>query len=290
MSRRDAARFIILSAIWGSSFLFIKLGLLGGMGPLTLVMLRLLLGAAAMALLAWKLGEHLPPGWRIIGVIFLVALVNNALPFSLITWGEQHIPSSLTAILNSSVPLFTVVISHFALSDERFTWSRVAGVTMGFLGVFILFAPDLLTQGLSGAVVGQLAIVLATLGYATGSVITRKYLQGVPSATLAALQLGFALLWMLPPVLLWEKPWTLQPTALAWFSVLWLGFLSTGLAYFIFFQLIKSIGATPTTLVTYVIPVFAVIFGVIFLDERLYWAQLAALALIAAGVWLVNRR
>ncbi len=290
MSRRDAARFIILSAIWGSSFLFIKLGLLGGMGPLTLVMLRLLLGAAAMALLAWKLGEHLPPGWRIIGVIFLVALVNNALPFSLITWGEQHIPSSLTAILNSSVPLFTVVISHFALSDERFTWSRVAGVTMGFLGVFILFAPDLLTQGLSGAVVGQLAIVLATLGYATGSVITRKYLQGVPSATLAALQLGFALLWMLPPALLWEKPWTLQPTALAWFSVLWLGFLSTGLAYFIFFQLIKSIGATPTTLVTYVIPVFAVIFGVIFLDERLYWAQLAALALIAAGVWLVNRR
>ncbi len=290
MSRRDAARFIILSAIWGSSFLFIKLGLLGGMGPLTLVMLRLLLGAAAMALLAWKLGEHLPPGWRIIGVIFLVALVNNALPFSLITWGEQHIPSSLTAILNSSVPLFTVVISHFALSDERFTWSRVAGVTMGFLGVFILFAPDLLTQGLSGAVVGQLAIVLATLGYATGSVITRKYLQGVPSATLAALQLGFALLWMLPPALLWEKPWTLQPTALAWFSVLWLGFLSTGLAYFIFFQLIKSIGATPTSLVTYVIPVFAVIFGVIFLDERLYWAQLAALALIAAGVWLVNRR
>ena len=280
MSRRDAARFIILSAIWGSSFLFIKLGLLGGMGPLTLVMLRLLLGAAAMALLAWKLGEHLPPGWRIIGVIFLVALVNNALPFSLITWGEQHIPSSLTAILNSSVPLFTVVISHFALSDERFTWSRVAGVTMGFLGVFILFAPDLLTQGLSGAVVGQLAIVLATLGYATGSVITRKYLQGVPSATLAALQLGFALLWMLPPVLLWEKPWTLQPTALAWFSVLWLGFLSTGLAYFIFFQLIKSIGATPTTLVTYVIPVFAVIFGVIFLDERLYWAQLAALPVI----------
>ena len=290
MSRRDAARFITLSAIWGSSFLFIKLGLLGGMGPLTLVMLRLLLGAVAMALLAWKLGEHLPPGWRIIGVIFLVALVNNALPFSLITWGEQRIPSGLTAILNSSVPLFTVVISHFALSDERFTWSRVAGVTMGFLGVFILFAPDLLTQGLSGAVVGQLAIVLATLGYATGSVITRKYLQGVPSATLAALQLGFALLWMLPPALLWEKPWTLQPTALAWFSVLWLGFLGTGLAYLIFFQLIKSIGATPTTLVTYVIPVFAVIFGVIFLDERLYWAQLAALALIAAGVWLVNRR
>ncbi len=290
MSRRDAALFITLSAIWGSSFLFIKLGLLGGMGPLTLVMLRLLFGSAAMALLAWKLGEHLPRSGRVLGIIFLVALVNNTLPFSLITWGEQYIPSGLAAILNSSVPLFAVVISHFALSDERFSWSRVAGVTVGFMGVAILFAPDLFTQGFSGAVIGQLAIILASLGYAIGSVTVRKYLRGVPSATLSALQLGFALLWVTLPALLWEKPWTMQPTALAWFSALWLGLLGTGLAYLFFFQLIKSIGATPTTMVTYVIPVFAVIFGVIFLDERLYWAQLGALALIFTGVWLVNRR
>lgn len=290
MSRRDAALFLTLSAIWGSSFLFIKLGLLGGMGPLTLVMLRLLFGAGAMALLAWKLGEHLPRSGRILGIIFLVALVNNTLPFSLITWGEQYIPSGLAAILNSTVPLFAVVISHFALSDERFSWSRVAGVTVGFMGVAILFAPDLFSQGFSGAVIGQLAIILASLGYAIGSVTARKYLRGVPSATLSALQLGFALLWVTLPALAWEKPWTMQPTALAWFSALWLGLLGTGLAYLFFFQLIKSIGATPTTMVTYVIPVFAVIFGVIFLDERLYWAQLAALALIFAGVWLVNRR
>jgi len=290
MSRRDAALFLTLSAIWGSSFLFIKLGLLGGLGPLTLVTLRLLLGAVAMVLLAWKLGEQLPRNGRILGIIFLVALVNNTLPFSLITWGEQYIPSGLAAILNSSVPLFAVVISHFALSDERFSRSRVAGVVVGFMGVSILFAPDLFSQGFSGAVIGQLAIVLASLGYAIGSVTARKYLRGVPSATLSALQLCFALLWVTLPTLVWEKPWTMQPTALAWFSVLWLGLLGTGLAYLFFFHLIKSIGATPTTMVTYVIPIFAVIFGVIFLDERLYWAQLAALALIFAGVWLVNRR
>ncbi len=290
MSRRDAAIFITLSAIWGSSFMFIKLGLLGGMGPLTLVMLRLLFGAASMALLARKLGEHLPRSGRILGVIFIVALVNNTLPFSLITWGEQYIPSGLASILNSTVPLFAVVISHFTLSDERFSWSRVVGVTVGFVGVSILFAPDLFTHGLSGAVLGQLAIILAALGYATGSVITRKYLQGVSSATLSALQLSFALLWVTIPALAWEKPWTMQPTAQAWFSALWLGLLGTGLAYLLFFQLIKSIGATPTTLVTYVIPIFAVVFGVIFLGEQLYWAQLAALTLIAVGVWLVNRR
>ena len=290
MSRRDAALFITLSAIWGSSFLFIKVGLLGGMGPLTMVMLRLLFGSASMGLLAWRLGESVPRSWSILGVIFLVALVNNTLPFSLITWGEQFIPSGLAAILNSTVPLFAVVISHFALSDERFSWNRVIGVIVGFMGVAILFAPDLFRQGFSGAVVGQLAIILASLGYAAGSVIARKYLQGVPSATLSALQLGFALLWVTLPALIWEQPWTMQPSPMAWFSVLWLGLLGTGLAYLIFFKLLKSIGATPTTMVTYVIPIFAVIFGVFFLDEHLYWAQLAALALIFAGVWLVNRR
>ncbi len=290
MTRRDAAFFITLSAIWGSSFLLIKVGLLGGLGPLTLVMLRLLLGAAAMALLARKLGEHFPRSGRILGVIAIMALINNTLPFSLITWGEQYIPSGLASILNSSVPLFAVIISHFALSDERFTWNRVAGVTVGFAGVAILFAPDLFSQGLSGAVIGQLAIILASLGYAAGSVIARKYLQGVPSATLSALQLSFALLWVSLPALAWEKPWTMQPTALAWFAVLWLGLVGTGLAYLMFFRLLKAIGATPTTMVTYVIPIFAVFFGVIFLGERLYWAQLAALALIFAGVWLVNRR
>jgi len=290
MSRRNAALFVTLAAIWGSSFLFIKLGLLGGLGPLTLVTLRLFLGSAVMGLLAWKLGERLPDSWRIMGIIALVALINNTLPFSLISWGEQYIPSGLAAILNSSVPLFAVVISHFTLSDERFTWQRVAGVSVGFMGVAILFAPDLFSQGLSGAVFGQLAIVLASLGYAIGSITARKYLQDVPSAMLSTLQLGFAMLWMIIPTLLWEKPWAMQPTALAWASVLWLGLVGAGLAYLIFFRLLKIIGATPATMVTYVIPVFAVTFGVIFLHERLYWAQLAALILIFTGVWLVNRR
>lgn len=290
MPRRDALLFVLLSAIWGSSFLFIKLGLLGGMGPLTLVMLRLLLGSAAMGLLARRLGESIPRSGRILAIIFLVALVNNTLPFSLITWGEQFIPSGLAAILNSTVPLFAVVISHFALADERFSWQRVAGVGLGFAGVAALFAPDLLSQGLSGAVIGQLAIILASLGYATGSVIARKHLHDVPAATLSALQLGFALLWVTLPALCLERPWTLSPTPMAWFAAAWLGLLGTGFAYLLFFRLLKSIGATPTTMVTYVIPIFAVIFGTLFLEERLYWMQLAALMCIFAGVWLVNRR
>ncbi|HHB89946.1 MAG TPA: DMT family transporter [Anaerolineae bacterium] len=290
MTRREASLFLILSAIWGSSFLFIKLGLLGGMGPLTMVMIRLALGSVSMGLLAWKLGESIPRSGRILAIIFLVALVNNTLPFSLITWGEQFIPSGLTAILNSTTPLFAVIIAHVALADERFTWSRVVGVIVGFMGVVTLFVPDLISQGMGGAVIGQLAVILGSLGYASGSVIARKYLHHVPSATLSALQLAIALLWILIPTLWLEKPWTQSPTLLAWFSAAWLGLLGTGLAYLIFYRLLKSIGATPATMVTYVIPIFAVIFGVIFLNEQLYWMQLVALALIFVGVWLVNRR
>lgn len=290
MSRRDITLFSILSAIWGSSFLFIKLGLLGGLTPLTLVSLRLLLGATAMGLLAWKSGDAFPRDLRLLGIILIVALVNNSLPFSLITWGEQYVPSGLVAILNSSVPLFAVIISHYTLSDERFQWQRVAGVILGFAGVAILFAPDLFTQGLSGAVLGESAVILASLGYAVGSVLARKYLRNISVAMLSALQLGFALLWLAGPTLLLEKPWTLQITPMAWFSVLWLGLLATGLAYLFFFQLLRSIGATPTTMVTYVIPIFAVIFGVIFLHEHLYWMQLVALILILVGIWLANQR
>ncbi len=290
MSRRDAVLFLSLSAIWGSSFLFIKLGLLGGLTPLTMVAVRLFLGAGSMGLLARRLGHTIPRDPRILGIIFLVALVNNTLPFSLITWGEQFIPSGLTAILNSTVPLFAVILSHFALKDERLTWPRLVGVGTGFAGVALLFAPKLLHQGLSGAVLGELAVILGSVGYATGSVLARKYLQHVPSAILSTLQLSFAFLWISLPALMLDRPWTLHPTPLAWFAVAWLGLLGTGLAYLIFFQLIKSIGATPTTLVTYVIPIFAVLFGVIFLQERLYWMQLAALVLIFLGVWLVHRK
>lgn len=289
MTRKDATLFVLLSAIWGSSFMFIKLGLLGGFGPLTLVALRLFFGAGVMWLLAFRQGQHLPRSLSVLMGIAFMGLINNAMPFTLITWSEQYIDSGMAAILNSTVPLFAVVFSHFALADESFTARRSMGVLVGFLGVLVLFAPDLLLGVGGNHLLAQLAVILASAGYAVGSVFARKYLNGVAPAVLTATQLGFAFLWVVGPTLWFEQPWTAEPEVMAWVAALWLGVLGSGLAYLVFFVLLRSIGATPTTMVTYVIPLFAVFFGIVFLQERLRWEQLVALLLIIAGVWLVNR-
>ncbi|MCO6452076.1 MAG: DMT family transporter [Caldilineales bacterium] len=290
MNRKDAAIFLALSAIWGSSFLFIKLGLLGGFQPISLVTMRLLFGSTVMYLLMRRRGHTFAAARPFFASIAFLGFINNVVPFSLITWGEQYIDSGMASILNSIVPLFAVMLSHVALADERLTARRVAGVTLGFLGVLILFAPDLVFGSSPYRLAGQLAIVLASLSYAIGSVFARKRLIGIPAPVLTTTQLGFAFLWALVPAIVLEQPWQLNLTPMAWFSVLWLGVLGTGLAYLLFFTLIRNIGATPTTMVTYVIPVFAVTFGVIFLNESLHWTQFAAMALIFAGVWMVNRR
>ncbi|NUQ39402.1 MAG: DMT family transporter [Caldilineales bacterium] len=288
MSKKDTLLFLLLSAIWGSSFMFIKLGLEGGFSPMALVSLRLLFGALLMAGIALRRGHRLPTEGRVLAGIAFLGFINNVVPFSLITWSEQHIDSSLAAILNSTVPLFAVILSHFALADESFTWRRVLGVLLGFGGVLVLFAPGLVASAGSAALWGQLAVIVASAGYAIGSVFARKRLQRVPAPVLTTVQLGFALLWTLPLTAL-ERPWTLELTGMAWFAALWLGLLGTGMAYLLFFILLRSIGATPTTMVTYVIPLFAVIFGVLFLREQVQWQHLLALILIIGGVAMVNR-
>ncbi len=290
MKRQDAMLFLALSAIWGSSFMFIKLGLLGGFGPMTLVSLRLLFGFLVMFGLARRQGHDFSAyRWAVPSLIFL-GFINNTVPFTLITWGELYIDSGMAAILNSTVPLFTVILAHFALADERLSWRRVIGVVVGFMGVLILFAPDLINGEGIDRTAGSIAVIVASAGYGIGSVFARKRLGDLPTAVVTTGQLGFAFLWILIPAIIFEQPLSQNPTSLAWFSAIWLGILGSGVAYLLFFMLIKSIGATPTTMVTYVIPLFAVTFGALFLSEILRWEYFIALLLIFCGVWLVNRK
>jgi drug/metabolite transporter (DMT)-like permease len=309
-SRQEAwtwATFLSLAAIWGSSYLFIKIGLEDGLPPYTLVSLRTLFGALCLGLLMVATRGRLPRTRRAWSRISLLAVVNIAIPFALTTWGSQSISSGLVGILNAMQPLFAVVLASLVLHDEPLTGGRVAGLLLGFAGIVTLALPRL-TPGNSSetaALLGMAAVVGASLAYAVGAVYARHRItgrplirgeDGVPRAP-TALEISFAQVLVAAFVTttisaIVERPpsgiLTLPSSAEGWFAILWLGVLGTGLAYILYFRVMAAWGATRTTLVTYVMPVIAIVLGFVFLGERLRPAELVGTALIIGGVVLVN--
>jgi len=275
----------LLSCIWGTSFLFTKVTV-EEVPPLTLVEGRLLLAGAVLLLLMRRLGLSLSLTPRLWAAITFMGLVNNVIPFTLITWGQQHIDSSLAAILNSTMPLFTVVIAPLWIK-ESLTGERAAGVLIGFAGVFVLLGADLGAIAESSTL-GQLAIIGASLGYATGTVFARRYLQERPPVVFAASQMVVASALLLPVALAVDTPFDLRVSAKAALAWTALGVLSSGLAYIIFFWLIQRIAAIQFSLIAYLIPLVAVFLGWLVLDERLGADSFGGLALIVLGVFIVN--
>jgi drug/metabolite transporter (DMT)-like permease len=219
----------------------------------------------------------------------LLGIINNAIPYSLISWGEQYIDSSVAAVLNSTTPLFTMIIAHRFLTDDRMTSRRIFSLLMGFAGVFILLSKDL-TAGFHGSLAGQLAVLLASVSYAISSVFARRTTKGLDQTIQAIVPLIGAdvLMWSLASAV--DAPITLPAIRLTWVAILWLGVMGTGLAFLLYFYLLHSVGPTRTALVTYVFPLVAVILGVVFLNESLDWQLAAGAVLIIASVVLVNRR
>jgi drug/metabolite transporter (DMT)-like permease len=296
MKSKEWGAFSLLSAIWGSSFLFIKIAV-GDLTPFTLVTVRLGLAAAGLWVILGLSRPRLPrePGTILLAVG--MGFLNIALPFVLITWGETTIDSGVASVLNSSVPLFSLVIAHFLLQDERFTWLRLGGLVTGFVGVALIFSRDLrgLLPGTGGnldwpVVRGQLAVVAAAFCYALSAVLIRRWLRGFEPMILAAFQVSGAFLFALLGTLLFETPIRLAMSGKSVFALLWLGLLGTCLAYLLYFYILRAWGATRATLVTYVVPVFGVALGALILDEPLNRHLLAGFALIVAGIALVNRR
>lgn len=283
----------MLSLIWGSSFMFIKIGL-EATGTLTLVAFRVLLGALALwVVVRWR-RLPVPTAGTVIGGLLLMGFFNNVVPFTLITWGETSIDSGLAAVLNGTMPLFVVVIAHLGLQDEPLTTLKTIGLIMGFIGVVVVIRGGsgelslaTLRQGELG---GQLAVVLASASYAASTVFARRYLKGLNAFVLAAMQLTSATLFMSAAVLLWAWPLTIQPAAGPLLSIVTLGVANTGLAYMLYFFLVNEVGATRTSLVTYIIPAVGLIFGFVFLNEPLSLTVIVGFLLIVAGVLLVNQR
>jgi drug/metabolite transporter (DMT)-like permease len=309
-SRREAltwATFLSLAAIWGSSYLFIKIGLGAGVPPYTLVALRTLLGALFLGVLMVATRGRLPRTRKAWSRISLLAVVNIAVPFALVTWGSQAISSGLVGILNAIQPLFAVLLASLVLQDEPLTVGRVAGLLLGFAGIVILALPRLTPGNGSetAALLGMAAVVGASLSYAVGAVYARHRITGrplirgeggVPRAP-TALEISFAQVLVAALITttvsaIVERPSTgilaLPKSLDGWFALLWLGLLGTGLAYILYFRVMAAWGATRTTLVTYVMPVIAIVLGFVFLGERLRPAELVGTALIIGGVVLVN--
>ncbi|CAN5725913.1 DMT family transporter [soil metagenome] len=300
--------FGALSAAWGSSFLFIKIGLEEGLPPLTLVTFRLLIAVVFLSVVLRLTGGRLPRQRGTIYRLATLGLINVAIPFGLITWGELWIPSALASILNGLVPLFTIVLAALLLRDEPITSNRLAGLAIGFLGAVLLLSPQMTAADpavdSSMVLLGELAVVVASLSYAFSVVYIRRSISGKPlvddpvRGPRALTPVETALPQCLSAVVIagvmafvFERPdgaFVVPPTLPAWFAVGWLGIIGSGIAYLLFFRLIRAWGATRTTLVTYVMPVIGIALGVLVLGERLDLAEVVGAALVIGGLVLAN--
>ena len=288
-SRTDWLLFILLGFLWGSSFLFIKIGVEAGLPPFTLVMLRLLIGFGLLAVVVAAARERLPREKRIYGHLFVMGAINIAVPFTLITWAEMHVDSTLTSVLNAAVPIFVIPIGAIFLRDEPLTVGRVAGVLLGFVGVALLVGFD--PAAAAGVdLLGALAVIAATISYAAGAVYARRNVRGLRPMIPALFQVGFALLITSVLAFALERPFELNLEPQAFLAVVWLGLLGSGVAYLVFFGLLGRRGAAGTAVVAYLLPVFGVTLGVLVLHEPLDGRLLAGLGLIVGGIALVNSR
>jgi drug/metabolite transporter (DMT)-like permease len=261
MGLADWLRLVLLSVLWGGSFFFVGV-VVDDLPPLTIVVLRVGLAAIALNIAIRVLGLRMPGDLRTWAAFFVMGLINNLLPFSLIVWSQGHIASGLASILNAATPLFTVVVAHLLTRDEKMTAGRLAGVLIGLGGVVLITGPAVL-EGLGLQLGAQLAVLAATLSYAFAGVYGRRFArQGLAPLCVASGQVTASAVLLLPLALVVETPWTLPlPGLAAWGAVLGLALLSTAWAYALYFRILASAGATNLLLVTLLVPVSAILLG-----------------------------
>ena len=282
MRPRDFAGLIMLSALWGGSFLFIRVAV-PALGPFLLVELRVGLAAAALFLYALAAGRmpKIRGRWR---SFLVLGFLNAAVPFSLISAAEIHLTASLAAILNSTTVMFTAIVAAVWMGDPL-TARKAIGIVLGIVGVSVLVGWDPLP--LNGAVLFAVAaMLLASLSYALGATYAKRSFSGIPPLGMAIGQLSGAVVLLLPMAVV-SVP-ERAPSTVVTFSMLGLAFLSTAVAYLIYFRLIENVGPTSTVTVTLLVPVFGLLFGVLLLEEPFGPGTLAGLGIILTSVVLIT--
>ncbi len=286
MQGLDWAMLSGLALVFGSAFFLGDLGL-ESFGPLTVAAGRV--GSAAIVLTGVALlrGRRFPGSMKTWAALLVMGAINNAIPFSLIFWGQTRIDSGLAAILNAMTPIFTVILAHL-LGDERLSLRRFAGVLLGFAGVAVLIGPGALSR-LDPTDLAELAVLLAAFCYALAGLWGRQF-RGLPVEVAAAGMLIASSALMLPAAAFFEHPWSANPGAVSLGAIAALGLLSTAIAYLLYFKLLARVGATNLLLVTFLLPVVALILGALFLGERVPPMDLFGLALILGGLAAIDGR
>jgi len=255
-------------------------------GPLTLVAFRALFGLLFGVVVILIQRVSLPRTFREWFPLFVVGLTNIAIPFFLISWGELHIDSAVASILDATVPLFTILIAHFLLQDDKITMPKILGLVIGFVGIVLLMSKDI--GGSSSSLLGQVAVIVASIFYAISAIYIRKTTVDTPGIVRSAGPLVSASVTMWLGALIFESPVQIPQLGITWVALLFMGVLGSGLAFVMAFYLIHEIGPTRTTMVTYLFPLGGVILGVTFLHEQLTWQVIAGAVIIIFSLVIAN--
>ena len=296
MTPRTWLDLFLLSFLWGMSFLFYDMAL-DSMTPLAIVFGRCAIAALFLLIMLRITKDRLPTNPKTWLTLIVMGLLNNAVPFLLIVNGQSQpgFHGGMSSIFNSTVPLFTVVIAQFFLSDERITLPKVTGILLGMLGVTVMMARDAFA-GEGALLVGGSFVLGAALSYAIAGVWARRF-KGIKPMQLAAGQQISATGWLVLPVFLLDRPWTYSASIelQSWMALAGLGILATGIAYILFFRILRTAGATNVSLVTLLIPVWAILFnatirqGTLAFWETITLAQWAGMFLIGLGLAVLNK-
>ncbi|WP_321394526.1 EamA family transporter [uncultured Desulfuromusa sp.] len=281
---------LILSVLWGGSFFFVGVAV-KALPPLIIVTLRVSLAAIALNLIVRATGLRMPTEWHYWKAFFGMGLLNNVIPFCLIVWGQTHIASGLASIFNATTPLFTVLVAHAFTKDEKISVGRMGGILIGFTGVAVIIGLDSL-GGLGTDTLAQLAVLSAALSYAFAGVYGRRFKSmGTAPLVTASGQVTASTILLTPLALFVDQPWSLaMPGLEVWVAISGLALVSTALAYIIYFHILATAGATNLLLVTFLIPVSAILLGAVFLNEQVVGKDLAGMGLIGCGLVAIDGR
>jgi drug/metabolite transporter (DMT)-like permease len=290
MALQDWLLLLLLSVLWGGTFFFTGIAI-KELPAFTIVWWRVCLAALTLHAVLRLFGQRFPTERPILLAFLGMGLLNNVLPFCLIVTGQKHIASGLAAILNATTPLFTVVVAHFLTADEKLGPRKLGGVVVGFLGVVVMIGGSVL-QEIGSSVGSQILVLCAACIYAFAGIFGRRFRRmGVPPLATAAGQVTASSLILFPVMLLVDRPWQLpMPGQGAILAVVAMAVFSTALAYIIYFRLLARVGATSLALVTFLIPLTAIVLGTWRLGETLSSRHYLGMACVLSGLALIDGR